>query len=165
MLSFFQISAFFVRTIFSILQGRVCYMQEFLPISKNDMHKRGWQQPDFVLITGDAYVDHPSFGAALISRLLESRGYKIAVLSQPDPHSAKYFRALGRPRLGFLITSGNIDSMVNNYTAGKKKRARDVYSPGGRQGLRPDRAAIVYSIKVREAFGHIPIILGGLEAS
>ncbi len=140
-------------------------MQEFLPITQKDMQKRNWQEADFVLISGDAYVDHPSFGAALISRLLESRGYKIAILSQPNPQSAKYFRALGRPRLGFLITAGNIDSMVNNYSVSKKKRKRDVYSPGGKQGLRPDRATIVYSIKVREAYGHIPIILGGLEAS
>ncbi|MBN1799747.1 MAG: YgiQ family radical SAM protein [Spirochaetales bacterium] len=140
-------------------------MQEFLPISQKDMQQRRWQEPDFILITGDAYVDHPSFGAALISRLLESRGYKIAVLSQPNPQSAKYFRVLGKPRLGFLITAGNIDSMVNNYTVSRKKRTRDVYSPGGKRDLRPDRAAIVYSIKVREAYGHIPIILGGLEAS
>jgi uncharacterized radical SAM protein YgiQ len=140
-------------------------MQDFLPITRADMQKRNWQELDFILITGDAYVDHPSFGAAIISRLLESRGYRIGILSQPDFNSAKSFRVLGKPRLAFLITSGNIDSMVNNYTVSKKRRTVDVYSPGGQRGLRPDRAAIVYSIRVREAYGPVPIILGGLEAS
>ncbi len=140
-------------------------VQRFLPATSAEMRERGWQEADFILITGDAYVDHPSFGAAIISRLLQSRGYKVAVLSQPGPESAKNFRVLGRPRLGFLVTAGNIDSMVNNYTAAKRKRTKDVYSPGARAGLRPDRASIAYSIRVREAFGQVPIILGGLEAS
>ncbi len=139
--------------------------QRFLPTTTAEMRERGWEEADFILITGDAYVDHPSFGAAIISRLLESKGFRVAVLSQPDPASAKNFRILGRPRLGFLITAGNIDSMVNNYTVSKKRRPQDIYTAGSKPGLRPDRAAIVYSIRVREAFGQVPIILGGLEAS
>ena len=137
----------------------------YLPICRADMEARGWDRPDFVYVTGDAYVDHPSFGVAIISRVLESRGYKIAVLSQPDYTSCDAFREFGRPRLGFLVTSGNIDSMVAHYTASKKKRNYDYYSPGGKMGKRPDRAVIVYSNRIREAYGDIPIILGGLEAS
>jgi uncharacterized radical SAM protein YgiQ len=140
-------------------------MQDFLPISKDDMNRRGWDDLDFVLVTGDAYVDHPSFGAAVISRLLEKHGYRVGIIAQPEWMGAAAFRALGRPRLGFLVTAGNIDSMVNNYTAAKKRRNDDVYAPGRRGGLRPDRAAISYAIRVREAYGRIPVILGGLEAS
>ena len=137
----------------------------FLPVSREDMEVRGWEQPDFVLVTGDAYVDHPSFGTAIISRLLESRGYKVAILAQPDWHSADDFRRFGRPRLGFLINSGNVDSMVNNFSVQKNRRKRDIYSPGGKPGRRPDRAIIVYSNRAREAYKDVPIILGGLEAS
>ena len=137
----------------------------FLPINKIDMENRGWDQVDFVLITGDAYVDHPSFGAAIISRLLESHGFKVAILAQPDWQDNEAFRIFGRPRLGFLITSGNIDSMVNHYTVAKKERRQDFYSPGGKAGLRPDRALMVYSRKVRALFSDSPIIIGGIEAS
>ena len=139
--------------------------QGFLPISAADMAARGWDAPDFVYVTGDAYVDHPSFGVAIISRVLQAAGYRVAILSQPDYRSAEAFRAFGRPRLGFLVTAGNIDSMVAHYTAAKKKRSTDYYSPGGRMGRRPDRAVIVYCNRIREAFGDVPIILGGLEAS
>ncbi|MBR7111764.1 MAG: YgiQ family radical SAM protein [Clostridia bacterium] len=137
----------------------------FLPISRADMEARGWDVPDFVYVTGDAYVDHPSFGVAIISRVLEAAGYRVAILSQPDYKSAEAFREFGRPRLGFLVTSGNIDSMVAHYTAAKKRRSNDYYSPGGKPGKRPDRAVIVYCNRIREAFGDVPIILGGLEAS
>jgi len=129
------------------------------------MRARGIKRPDFVLVTGDAYVDHPSFGAAIIGRLLESKGYAVCVLAQPDWKNAESFAAFGEPRLAFLVTAGNIDSMVNNYTAAKKRRSRDVYSPGGAAGMRPDRAAVVYSNKIHERFKNAVIILGGLEAS
>ena len=137
----------------------------FLPINYKDMKERGWDAPDFVYVTGDAYVDHPSFGVAIISRVLEAAGYRVAILSQPDYKSCEAFKEFGRPRLGFLVTSGNIDSMVAHYTVSKKKRNYDYYSPGGKMGLRPDRAVIVYSNRIREAYGDVPIILGGLEAS
>ena len=137
----------------------------FLPISKYEMDERGWDRPDFVYVTGDAYVDHPSFGVSLISRVLEAEGYRVAILSQPDYKSCNAFREFGKPRLGFLVTAGNIDSMVAHYTAAKKKRTYDYYSPGGKMGLRPDRATIVYCNRIREAYGDVPIIIGGLEAS
>jgi len=138
---------------------------EFLPVSPADLSARGLSSVDFVYVTGDAYVDHPSFGVAIISRLLEDAGYSVAVLSQPDYRTAEDFKRFGRPRLGFLVTSGNIDSMVAHYTVSKKKRNYDYYSPGGKMGARPDRAVIVYSNRIREAYGDIPIIIGGLEAS
>ena len=137
----------------------------FLPICRSDMEARGWDRPDFVYVTGDAYVDHPSFGVAIISRVLEKAGFRVAILSQPDYKSRDAFMEYGRPRLGFLVTSGNIDSMVAHYTAAKKKRSFDYYSPGGVMGKRPDRAVIVYCNRIREAFGDVPIIIGGLEAS
>ena len=137
----------------------------FLPITKNEMNILGWDRPDFVYVTGDAYVDHPSFGVALISRVLEAEGFRVAILSQPDYKSCDAFREFGKPRLGFLVTAGNIDSMVAHYTAAKKKRTYDYYSPGGKAGLRPDRATIVYCNRIREAYGDIPVIIGGLEAS
>ena len=140
-------------------------MNEFLPVSKADMQQRGWDGYDFLVITGDAYVDHPSFGPAIISRVLEAEGYRVAILAQPDWRRAEAFTVLGRPRLGVLISGGNIDSMVAHYTAAKKRRHDDAYSPGNRAGLRPDRATIVYANKVREAFGDIPVVIGGLEAS
>ena len=138
---------------------------EFLPLSRAEMDARGWDRPDFVYVTGDAYVDHPSFGVAIISRVLEAEGFRVAILSQPDYKSCDAFREYGRPRLGFLVTAGNIDSMVAHYTASKKRRSYDYYSPGGKMGLRPDRACIVYCNRIREAYGDVPIILGGLEAS
>lgn len=139
--------------------------RDFLPVSKRDMERRGWDQYDFLYVIGDAYVDHPSFGHAIISRVLESRGYRVAILPQPDWHSAESFKSLGRPRLGVLVSAGNIDSMVNHYTVSKKKRHDDAYSPGNRAGHRPDRATIVYCNRVREAFGDIPLLIGGVEAS
>ena len=137
----------------------------FLPVTKEDMERRGWESYDFLLITGDAYVDHPSFGPTIIGRVLEAEGYRVAILAQPDWHSAESFKALGRPRLGVMISAGNIDSMVAHYTAARKRRHDDAYSPGRKAGLRPDHATVVYSNRVREAFGDIPIIIGGLEAS
>ena len=140
-------------------------MSSFLPISKADMDTRGWDFYDFLLITGDAYIDHPSFGAAVIGRVLEDVGYRVAILAQPEWTDKAAFLAMGKPRLAVLITAGNLDSMVAHYTASRKPRRDDAYSPGGKAGLRPDRAAIVYASRAREAFPGIPIILGGLEAS
>ena len=138
---------------------------EFLPITRAECEARGWDAPDFVYVCGDAYVDHPSFGVSIISRVLENAGYRVAILSQPDYKSCDDFKRFGKPRLGFLVSSGNIDSMVAHYTVSKKKRSYDYYSPGGKMGLRPDRAVIVYCNRIREAYGDVPIVLGGLEAS
>ena len=137
----------------------------FLPVSRDEMLERGWYYYDFLVVTADAYVDHPSFGTTIIARVLEHEGYRVAVLAQPDWHSADAFRAMGRPRYGVMIGGGNIDSMVAHYTAAKKRRTQDLYSPGNRMGLRPDRPTIVYANRCREAWGDIPIIVGGLEAS
>ncbi|MDR2355726.1 MAG: YgiQ family radical SAM protein [Clostridiales Family XIII bacterium] len=137
---------------------------EFLPVTARDMAERGWERADFVLVTGDAYADHPSFGAAVIARVLEAGGYKVAVLAQPAWTGPDDFRRFGKPRLGFLITSGCVDSMVNGYTAMKRRRRRDVYSPGGAAGCRPDRALIAYTNRAKEVYGDVPVILGGLEA-
>ncbi len=138
---------------------------DFLPVNRAGMEERGWDRPDFVYVTGDAYVDHPSFGVSIISRVLEDAGFRVAILAQPDYKSADAFREFGKPRLGFLVTAGNIDSMVAHYTASKKRRSYDYYSAGGQMGKRPDRAVIVYCNRIREAYGDVPIILGGLEAS
>ncbi|MBR5438550.1 MAG: YgiQ family radical SAM protein [Clostridia bacterium] len=140
-------------------------MSGFLPLTKKDALERGWDEVDFVYVIGDAYVDHPSFGPAIISRVLEYNGFTVGIISQPDWHSADAFCEYGRPRLGFLVSSGNIDSMVAHYTAAKKKRSDDAYTPGGKAGSRPDRAVIVYCNRIREAYGDVPIIIGGLEAS
>lgn len=140
-------------------------MNDFLPISKKDMLERGWDKVDFVYITGDSYVDHPSFGAAIITRVLESKGFKVAVLSQPDWRSTADFVQFGKPRLGFFITSGNIDSMVAHYTAAKRIRHDDAYTAGGVAGKRPDRAVIVYTKIVKKLYPDSPVIIGGLEAS
>ena len=137
----------------------------FLPLTKTEALERGWDEVDFVYVIGDAYVDHPSFGPAIISRVLENNGFTVGIISQPDWRSAEAFTEFGRPRLGFFVSSGNIDSMVAHYTAAKKKRSEDAYSPGGKAGLRPDRAVIVYCNRIREAYGDIPVIIGGLEAS
>ena len=140
-------------------------IHDFLPISKEDLLDREWYYYDFLLITGDAYVDHPSFGTAIISRVLEDLGFRVAILAQPDWKNLDSFTALGKPRYGVLVNGGNIDSMVAHYTAARKRRHDDAYSPGRKAGLRPDRATIVYSNKVREVWGDIPLIIGGLEAS
>lgn len=135
----------------------------FLPITKEEIAALGWEQPDFVIVTGDAYVDHPSFGTAIISRVLEHNGYKVAIISQPT--SDNDYKRFGAPRLAFLVNSGNIDSMVAHYTAAKKKRSNDAYTAGGKAGKRPDRAVIVYSKALRRIFGSIPVLIGGIEAS
>ncbi len=137
----------------------------FLPTTKYEMIEQGWEKPDFIFITGDAYVDHPSFGVAIISRLLERYGYKVVILSQPNWKKDEEFLQFGEPRLGFLISSGNIDSMVNHYSVNKKRRKKDQYTDQGEMGKRPDRATSVYSKKVRSLFPNTPIILGGIEAS
>lgn len=138
----------------------------FLPISKKDMQDRGIEQLDFICITGDSYVDHPSFGISIISRIIEDSGFTVGIIAQPDWHSDRDFTKLGRPKYAFLITAGNIDSMVAHYTAAKKKRSDDAYTAGGRAGKRPDRAAIVYSKAVKRIYGDdMPVALGGLEAS
>lgn len=140
-------------------------MQDFLPINKKDMKKRGWDCVDFVYVTGDAYIDHPSFGSAIISRLLESRGYRVGIIAQPDWRKKESIQVFGEPRLGFLVTAGNMDSMVNHYTVSRKHRQKDAYSPGGQMGLRPDMPTVVYSNLIRQTYKHTPIILGGIEAS
>ncbi len=140
-------------------------MQDFLPVTREEMKKRGWEQVDFVYVSGDAYVDHPSFGVAIIGRLLESRGYRVGMIPQPDWRKKESIQVFGRPRLGFLVTAGNMDSMVNHYTVSKKHRQKDAYSPGGQMGLRPDRAVVVYSNLIRQSYKDSPVILGGIEAS
>ncbi len=138
---------------------------DFLPVSREDMEKRGIRQFDFVYIIGDAYVDHPSFGHAIISRLLESRGYSVGIISQPDWHDPESIAVYGEPRLGFLVSSGNMDSMVNHYTVSKKRRSSDAFTPGGVMGKRPDHAVVVYCGLVRRKYKHTPLIIGGIEAS
>ena len=137
----------------------------FPPTTVADMRQRGWDAPDFVYVSGDAYVDHPSFGAAVIVRTLEAAGYHVAVLAQPNWKNANDFKRFGRPNYGFLVSSGVIDSMVNHYTAAKRRRSSDVYTPGGKAAKRPDRAVNVYCRLIREAYGDIPIAIGGVEAS
>ena len=137
----------------------------FLPVTKEEMNKLGWERPDFIYVCGDAYVDHSSFGAAIICRMLESYGYKVCIISQPDWHSTNDFTRFGEPRLAFLVSAGNIDSMVNHSTVAEKRRSKDAYSPGGQAGLRPDRATIVYCNKIREAYKNAAIVIGGIEAS
>ena len=139
--------------------------EEFLPVCKADMLARGWRDVDFVLVTGDAYVDHPSFGAAIISRLLEAEGYRVGVLSQPDFTTCESMKEFGRPRYGFFIGGGNVDSMVAHYSVAKIRRAQDEYTPGGAAGKRPDRSATVYTQLAKQAYPDLPVILGGLEAS
>jgi uncharacterized radical SAM protein YgiQ len=140
-------------------------IRDYLPICKADMDKRGWEECDFVYVTGDAYVDHPSFGCAIISRLLESHGYKVGIISQPDWKDKSSIMTLGKPRLGFLVSAGNMDSMVNHYSVSKKKRSKDSYTMGGIMGKRPDYATIVYGNLIRSVYKHSPIIIGGIEAS
>jgi len=137
----------------------------FLPTSRQEMSALGWSQCDIIIVTGDAYVDHPSFGMAIIGRLLEAQGFKVGIIAQPDWHSTEDFQALGEPRLFFGVTGGNMDSMVNRYTSDRRVRSDDAYTPGGAGGKRPDRCVIVYSQRIRQAFKHIPIVIGGIEAS
>ena len=139
--------------------------REFLPVTRAEMEERGIWQPDFVYISGDAYVDHPSFGAAIITRLLESRGYSVGIISQPDWRKKESISVFGEPRLAFLVSAGNMDSMVNHYTVAKKHRRQDSYSPGGQMGLRADRAVTVYGNLIRQTYKDTPVILGGIEAS
>ncbi|UYZ35728.1 YgiQ family radical SAM protein [Clostridium beijerinckii] len=139
--------------------------KEFLPISKEDLKKRKIDQLDFIIVSGDAYVDHPSFGTAIIGRTLEAQGFNVGIIAQPNWHSSEDFKKLGKPKYGFLVNSGNIDSMVNHYTAAKKTRREDLYSPGGEAGHRPDRSIIVYCNRIREAYKDAAIAIGGIEAS
>ncbi len=139
--------------------------QQFLPICRKDMEERGWSEVDFVYVTGDAYVDHPSFGHAIITRILESHGYKIGVIAQPDWKDRESVCVFGKPRLGFLVSSGNMDSMVNHYSVSKKRRTNDAFTPGGIMGKRPDYATVVYCNLIRQTYKKIPIIIGGIEAS
>ena len=138
---------------------------DYLPMNRNDMSIRGWKQCDFVYVSGDAYVDHPSFGTAIISRLLEAHGYKVGIISQPDWKDKKSIEVLGRPRLGFLVSAGNMDSMVNHYSVSRKRRKEDSYTPGGVMGKRPDYAVTVYCNLIRSAYKDVPVIIGGIEAS
>ncbi len=140
-------------------------MKEFLPVSAEDIAERGWKQPDFLFVSGDAYVDHPSFGPAVICRVLESKGYKVALLCQPQWDNPENFAALGKPRLGVLISGGNIDSMLCHYTTAKKLRSMDKYTPGGAMGKRPDHAVTVYSRQIKKLWPDLPVIIGGIEAS
>ena len=137
----------------------------FLPVTRDEMRERGIEEFDFIYVSGDAYVDHPSFGPAIICRLLERHGYSVGIIAQPDWHGTNDFMRFGRPRLAFLVSAGNMDSMVNHYTAAKKRRSTDSYSEGGKAGRRPDRAVIVYCNRIREAYGSVPIVIGGIEAS
>ena len=138
---------------------------DFLPVNKADMEERGWDELDFLLVTGDAYVDHPSFGHAIIARCLEARGYRVGISAQPDWRSTDDFVKMGKPRLAVMVSAGNLDSMLNHYTASGKKRHKDNYTPGGAAGKRPDRATMVYCNRIRELWKDVPLIIGGIEAS
>lgn len=140
-------------------------IKDFLPVSRKDMDKRGWDYVDFTYVIGDAYVDHPSFGHAIISRVLEANGYRVGIISQPDWKDKESINVFGRPRLGFLVMAGNMDSMVNHYTVSKKRRATDAFTPGGVMGKRPDYATVVYCNLIRQTYKDVPIIIGGIEAS
>ena len=140
-------------------------MKDFLPISKEDMQRRGWDQVDFAFVIGDAYVDHPSFGPAIISRVLEHAGYRVGIIAQPDWKDENSINVFGEPRLGFLVCAGNMDSMVNHYSVSKKRRSRDFYTPGGVMGKRPDHATVVYGNLIRRTYPKKPVIIGGIEAS
>ncbi len=140
-------------------------IRDYLPISMEDMKRREWEQCDFVYVTGDAYVDHPSFGPAIISRVLESHGYRVGIIPQPDWKDSESITVLGEPRLGFLVSGGNMDSMVNHYSVAKRRRQTDAYSPGGEMGRRPDHATVVYGNLIRKKYKQVPIIIGGIEAS
>ena len=151
--------------VFAVNLGYSSLMKNFLPISKEDLKKRGWDELDIILVSGDAYVDHPSYGAAVIGRVLEDVGFRVGIIAQPDPDKIEDFKRLGRPKLFFGVTAGNLDSMLAKYTANKKVRNKDDYSPGGKSGLRPERAVLIYTNKLQQAFKDVPIVLGGMEAS
>lgn len=143
-----------------------CYgTSEFLPMSRAEMDALGWDSCDIIIVTGDAYVDHPSFGMAIIGRLLEAQGFRVGIIAQPDWHSKDAFMQLGEPNLFFGVSAGNMDSMINRYTADRKPRSDDAYTPGGLGGSRPDRASLVYSQRCKEAYPHVPVVLGGIETS
>src|SRR5579863_5585630 len=161
-----------MRTTSEALTGRLSlplwhetYAAPLAPTTRREMDARGWDAVDVVFVTGDAYIDHPSFAMAILGRLLEEAGFRVAMLSQPDWRSCQPWREFGRPRLFFAISAGNMDSLINHYTANKKVRNDDAYSPGGRIGLRPDRATLPYCQRAREAFPGVPVIAGGVEAS
>ena len=137
----------------------------FLPMSREEMTQLGWDSCDVIIVTGDAYVDHPSFGMAVIGRMLENQGFRVGIIAQPDWQSADPFKALGKPNLFFGVTAGNMDSMINRYTADRKIRSDDAYTAGDVGGKRPDRAALVYSQRCKEAYSDVPIVLGGIEGS
>src|SRR5262245_12193659 len=137
----------------------------YLPMSRAEMDALGWDSCDIIIVTGDAYVDHPSFGMAIIGRVLEAQGFRVGLIAQPDWRSKADFEALGRPNLFFGVTAGNMDSMVNRYTSDRRIRSDDAYTPGGAGGKRPDRSVIVYAQRVREAFNDVPLVVGGIEAS
>ncbi|MEI7483018.1 MAG: YgiQ family radical SAM protein, partial [Elusimicrobiota bacterium] len=140
-------------------------MNNFLPVSKEDLKRRGWDELDIILVTGDAYVDHPSYGAAVIGRVLEAAGFRVGILAQPDWTKLDEFKKLGKPKLFFGVTAGNLDSMLAKYTANKKVRNNDDFSPGGKAGLRPERATLIYTNRLQQVFKETPIVLGGMEAS
>ncbi|MEI8267808.1 MAG: hypothetical protein WCI59_18930, partial [Betaproteobacteria bacterium] len=137
----------------------------FLPMSRAEMERLGWDSCDVIIVTGDAYVDHPSFGMAVIGRTLEAQGFRVGIIAQPDWHSPEAFRALGKPNLFFGVAAGNMDSMINRYTADRKIRSDDAYTPGGVADKRPDRATLVYTQRCQEAYKEVPVIIGGIEAS
>ncbi len=155
------------KNIFSYVSRKVkrAGAAPFLPMSKKEMDALGWDACDIILVSGDAYIDHPSFGVALIGRVLEAQGFRVGIIAQPDWKSAQPFRALGKPKLYFGVTSGNMDSMVNRYTAERKIRSDDAYTPGGKAGKRPDRALVVYAQRAKEAYPGIPVVIGSIEAS
>ncbi|MBU3654361.1 MAG: YgiQ family radical SAM protein, partial [Limnohabitans sp.] len=162
--------SFFPRQATSLLRYRKYWAARFgtapfLPMSRAEMEQLGWDSCDIILVTGDAYVDHPSFGMAIIGRLLEMQGFRVGIIAQPDWQSAEPFKALGKPNLFWGVTAGNMDSMINRYTADRKIRSDDAYTPGNVAGKRPDRATLVYSQRCREAYPEVPIVLGGIEAS
>ena len=137
----------------------------FLPITKNDMLERGWDSVDFVVVSGDAYVDHASFGTTIIARVLEREGFRVGIIAQPDWKNDESIKIFGKPKYAFMVGGGNIDSMVAHYTAAKKPRSEDMYSPGGVAGKRPDRATSVYCKLIRRIYGDVPVVIGGVEAS
>ncbi|HPT04741.1 MAG TPA: YgiQ family radical SAM protein, partial [Bacteroidales bacterium] len=141
-------------------------LSDWLPITRDEMHNRGWEEVDVVVVTGDAYVDHPSFGAAVIGRIVEKEGFRVAIIPQPNwQDDLRDFRKFGKPKLFFGVTSGNMDSMINHYTANKRLRSDDAFTPGGKAGFRPDYATTIYTQILKKLYPEIPVVLGGIEAS